>query len=174
MANMQQQEPHGDAMDALWERYVAEGNFSPDIIEIEKQDLRDEIGLLEATIVQKRDMLARIDGRVDTAKDQMKAMVSAGLSADAVLLGLRVQYKTGRTQSPKAFGSTTKKKIEISEADQTLVLNNLDREGLSLVDLRERTEKDTGFLHNVLKALVADGKVENVGEGRATLYRLLA
>ncbi len=160
-----------EQFETLWQSFVADGSFSPEMIEKERQALRDEITALEEAITQKRERLAGIDQRTEAARNQMKVLMSAGLNHDAIISAMRVQYKHARSQASKASASSTKE-IDVSAEDRELVLNNLDREGLSLSELRDRTEKESTYLSLVLKALVNDGKVEKVGAGRGSKYKL--
>jgi len=155
----------------LWDRFRNEAGFVPEAVEGEKQKIRDEIASLEARIVEKRSMLDAIDCRESAARDQLKALIAARLSPDAILSAMRIEYRVRKAPSVKATkpdaGAET-----IAAEDKDLVFSHLDAEGLSLADLKKLTGKDGSFLQTVLKALLADNRIVKSGERAAARYHL--
>jgi hypothetical protein len=154
----------------LWERFRNEAGFVPEAMELEKQKVRDEIAALEARIAEKRANLDAIDHKETAARDQLKALISARLSPDAILSAMRIEYRVRKAAAPKppkadASGS-------IASDDKELVFSNLDAEGLSIADLKKLTGKDGSFLQSVLKALLAEGRIVKSGERGAARYHL--
>ncbi len=154
----------------LWDRFRNEAGFVPEAMELEKQKVRDEITALEARIAEKRAGLDAIDHRETAARDQLKALISARLSPDAILSAMRIEYRVRKAAAPK--GSKHDAAEVIASDDKEMVFSHLDAEGLSIADLKKLTGKDGSFLLSVLKALLAEGRIVKSGERASARYHL--
>lgn len=156
-------------LESLWDQFKDEAGFSEESAEQERQKLREEIAMLEERIAEKRQAIEAIDQRAQAARAQLKALLLAKLSPDAILSAMRVEYKVRRPAAPRPRTSTP----EMGDDDKQLVLDHLDHDGLTVSELRKRTEKDLRFLRTALKSLVEEGRVRAEGEGSSTLYALV-
>ena len=158
-----------ERLDVLWHSFQEEAGLTEERLEQERQKLQEEIAALQAKIDEKNGALAAVEGRVDAAKQQMRVLIGAHLSDDAILSAMRVEYKVKRS-------SGTKKAKEplapAGDEDKQFVLDHLDAEGLSVAELKKITEKDARFLRSVLEQLVQDGKVIKDGERASAKYHL--
>jgi|GEM_PF-612626 hypothetical protein len=159
----------GERFEVLWLQFEDEAGFTAGRLDDERTKLQEEIVALEAKIAEKKAALEAVESRVDAAKQQMRMLLSARLSDDAILSAMRVEYKVKRAV-PKA-----KKEPEVAPAadtDKQFVLDQLDAEGLSVPDLRKLTGKDARYLRATLESLVADGKVAKTGDRATAKYHL--
>ncbi len=162
--------PEDSLFEDLWERFRNEAGFVPEAMEAEKQKVRDEIATLEARIAEKQALLDAIDRREASARDQLKALIAARLSPDAILSAMRIEYRVRKAATPKQ--SRPEPSDAVSSDDKELVLSHLDAEGLSLADLKKLTGKDGPFLQTVLKALLQESRVVKSGERGQARYHL--
>ena len=172
MAVTTQKEVIDEQLESLWAQVASEGALSAEAIERERVYLAEEILAMEATLEQKKETLASIDNRRDIAKQKVKALLATGLGHEAILSAMRVEYRIARAAPAKA-ASTPKALAEVSEDDKNTVLSHLDREGMTIADIKKLTNKDSAVLSAALKALAAEGKIERTGEGRGSKYALV-
>jgi hypothetical protein len=159
----------GERFEVLWLQFEDEAGFTAGRLDDERTKLQEEIVALEAKIAEKKASLEAVESRVDAAKQQMRMLLSARLSDDAILSAMRVEYKVKRAV-PKA-----KKEPDVAptaDTDKQFVLDQLDAEGLSVPDLRKLTGKDARYLRATLESLVADGKVAKTGDRATAKYHL--
>lgn len=170
MAITTQKEVIDERFESLWAQVASEGALSPEAIERERVVLAEDIAALEATIAAKKESLAAIDNRVEVARAKVHALLTTGLSQEAILSAMRVEYRIARPAPTKA--ASTPKLAEVSDEDKALVLSHLDREGMTIADIKKLTEKDSAVLSAALKSLAAEGKIVRTGEGRGSKYAL--
>ncbi len=160
----------GERFEILWLQFEDEAGFSTGRLDDERAKLQQEIAVLEAKIAEKKSCLQMVENQVDADKHQLKVLLSAKLSADAILTAMRVEYKNKRS-APKP------KKDDVADSpadeDKQFVLDQLDAEGLSISDLRKLTGKDARTLRITLEALVAEGKISKTGDRANAKYHLV-
>lgn len=171
MAIATQKEVIDERFESLWAQVASEGALSPEATERERLTLAEDIAALEATIAQKKEALDAIDNRQEIAKQKVRALLSTGLGQEAILSAMRVEYRIARP-TPVKSPSAPKALAEVSDEDKNLVLSHLDREGMTIADIKKLTNKDAAVLSAALKSLAAEGKIERTGEGRGSKYAL--
>jgi hypothetical protein len=161
----------GERFDVLWHRFEDEAGLTSERLDQERQKLQDDIAALQAKIDEKNQALAAAEGRVDAAKQQMRLLIGARLSDEAILTAMRVEYKVRRVGGAKA-----KKDKEplppAADDDKQFVLDHLDAEGLSIAELKKLTDKDARFLKAALDSLVKEEKVVKSGERASAKFHL--
>ncbi len=160
----------GERFEVLWHQFEDEAGFSSGRLDEERQKLQDEILALESKIEERKSALATVESRVDAAKQQMRLLLGARLSDEAILTAMRVEYKVRRV-APKAKKSPDAV-TPAADSDKQFVLDRLDAEGLSIGELKKLTDKDPRFLRTVLDSLVGEGKVVKSGERASAKYHL--
>lgn len=155
----------------LWARFEEEAGFTGERLAQERQKILDDIASLEVRVQEKRDLLSAIDGRVEAARDQMRALLGAHLSDDAILSAMRVEYKVKRVGAAKGGKATSDEPL--ATEDKQFVFDNLDAEGLSVNDLKRVTGKSARFLQSALHALLEEGRITKTGERGAARFHLL-
>lgn len=159
-----------ERFEVLWHQFEDEAGFTTGRLDEERQKLQQEILALESKIEEKKSALATVESRVDAAKQQMRLLLGARLSDDAILTAMRVEYKVRRL-APKAK-KNTESAAPAADGDKQFVLDQLDAEGLSIAELKKLTDKDPRFLRAVLDALVSEGKVVKSGERASAKFHL--
>lgn len=153
----------------LWARFEDEAGLTRERLGEERQKLLDELAALQAKINEKQAALDDLDGREEAAKQQMRMLLGARLSEDAILSAMRVEYKV---RKPVAKTKKSEPVPAAGDDDKTFVLDHLDTEGLSVADLKKITDKDARFLRAVLESLVEDGRVSKTGDRASAKYHL--
>ena len=160
-----------EAFETLWTRFEEEGGFRGGEFDAERTALRAEIAGLEATLAQRREALGLLDQREETARQQLRSLLGAGLGDDAILSAMKVQYgkppRTRRAKGPAQPATTT-----LGDEDKAFVLGNLDKKGRTLGELSKSTQRESSYLSAVLKLLLAEGRVTKTGTRRASRYHL--
>lgn len=160
-----------ERFEVLWHSFQEEAGLTEERLDQERQKLHEEIAALQAKIDEKNAALAAVEGRVDAAKQQMRMLIGAHLSDDAILSAMRVEYKVKRSGGAKA--KKAKEPVPPpADEDKKYVLDHLDAEGLSIAELKKITEKDGRFLRAILEDLVREGKVVKSGERATAKYHL--
>jgi len=160
-----------ERFEVLWHRFEDEAGLTAERLDEERQRLQAEFDALQAKVEEKRAALAAVEGRVEAARQQMRTLLGARLSDDAILSAMRVEYKVRRSG-----GAKPKKAKEplpaAGDEDKQFVLDHLDSEGLSVAELKKLTDRDSRFLRAALESLVQDGKVTKSGERASAKYHL--
>jgi hypothetical protein len=161
----------GERFEVLWHQFEDEAGFSTGRLDEERQKLQEEILALESKIAERKSALATVESRVDAAKQQMRLLLGARLSDEAILTAMRVEYKVRRV-APKPNKKSPDAVAPAADTDKQFVLDRLDAEGLSIAELKKLTDKDPRFLRAVLDSLVGEGKVVKSGERASAKYHL--
>jgi len=160
----------GERFESLWLQFENEAGFSDGQLDDERVVLQEAIAALEARIAEKQEELAAVINRAESAKNQLRALLSARLSDDAILSAMRVEYKVRRTvvAKPRKDGDPSSP----SDVDKQFVLDQLDAEGLTVPELRKLTGRDLRFLRATLDSLVAEGRVIKDGEKAGAKFHI--
>ena len=162
----------GARFEVLWLQFEQDAGLTSEHVNEERDRLLGELEQLEAKVAEKKLALEQVQQRVEAAKEQMRLLLDARLSDEAILTAMRIEHKVRRA-TPKAAKAGKSSAHEVSEEDKQEVLDHLDAEGLTLADLKTMTNKDGRYLRAVLEGLVADGKATKSGEKAAAKYHLV-
>jgi len=159
----------GDRFEILWLQIEDEAGFSAGQISGERDKLHEDIAILETRIAEKKEELAAIERRVQAAQNQLRALLTARLSDDAILSAMRVEYRVKRSvgRPRKEFDAPSP-----ADEDKQFVLDHLDSDGLTVPELKKLTKKDLRFLRTTLESLVDEGKVIKIGENAGAKFHL--
>ena len=156
----------------IWDSLRVGTGFSDEVIAAEKERIQTKITELEQQIDEKKQLLKEVDKRRDSARKQLDAMLIAGLSDDAILSAMRVQYKVKRSAGGRGKSASRGGAAAVTDEVRQQVLDHLDSEGLTAAEIRKQVGPVSPTVSTVLKALVADGAVIKEGEGKTARYKL--